>query len=131
MHRKVPYLVSTFADIPWLGDQLDLREYWILMDHVEERAQTIYLVQFPCERGRKVEAKTVDMHLDHPVAQTVHQELKHSRIDHVQRVSTAAEVHVITGIVGQQPIIGGIINSPEAECRSEMISFGAVIVDDV
>jgi hypothetical protein len=71
------------------------------------------------------------MHLDHPVPQAVHQELKHVRIDHVQRVSAPAEVHVIARIVGQQPIIGGIINSPETERRSEMISFGAVIVDDV
>ena len=37
-HREVADLVAARADVPRLGDQLDLREDGVLVDRVEERA---------------------------------------------------------------------------------------------
>ena len=38
-HGKVADLIAAGADVPRLGDQLDLREDRVLMDDVEERAE--------------------------------------------------------------------------------------------
>src|SRR4051812_27220442 len=52
---EVADLVSTFADVPRLGDQLDLAHDRILLDQVEERRQPIDIVQLARERRREVE----------------------------------------------------------------------------
>src|SRR5439155_8238382 len=44
-HREVPYLVSTWADVPGFGDELHLGEDGILLDDVEERPQPVHVVQ--------------------------------------------------------------------------------------
>ena len=65
------------------------------MDDVEERAQLVDLVQLAGQRAREIEAEPVDVHLEHPVPQAVHDELQHARAAHVQRVAAAGEVHVV------------------------------------
>ena len=52
----------------------------ILVDDVEERAQPVDLVQLAGQGARQVEAEAVDVHLHHPVAQAVHDELQHARV---------------------------------------------------
>ena len=74
---KVAHLVAAFAEVPRLGDQLDLREHRILAQDVEECAQAIDFVQLARERGGEIEAEAVDVHLGDPVAQRVHDELQH------------------------------------------------------
>ena len=73
--REVADLVAALADVPGLGDQLDLREHRVLVDDVEEGAEPVDLVQLARERGGEVEAEAVDVHLQHPVAQAVHDQL--------------------------------------------------------
>src|SRR5690606_24286454 len=70
--REISNLVATFSEIPGFGDQLDLRDDRVLVYNVEEPAQPVYFMQFPCKGGSQVEAETVDMHFDNPVAQTIH-----------------------------------------------------------
>src|SRR5690606_32516708 len=43
---KVADLVAARPDVPWLGDQLDLRENRILVDDVEECRKLVDIVQF-------------------------------------------------------------------------------------
>src|SRR4029450_7666570 len=40
-HREVADLVAAGPDVPWLGDQLRLREHRVLVDDVEERRQPV------------------------------------------------------------------------------------------
>src|SRR5208337_4549734 len=44
-HREVAHLVSARAHIPWLGDQLHLREDRVLVNDVEKGAQAVDLVK--------------------------------------------------------------------------------------
>ena len=67
--RKVAHLVAPFAQIPGLGDQLYLRDDRVLVDDVEEGPQLVDFVQFAGERAGQIEAKAVDVHFQHPVAQ--------------------------------------------------------------
>ena len=82
--REVAHLVAALADVPGLGDQLDLAEHRVLLDEVEEGRQAVDLVQLAGQRGGQVEAEAVDVHLEHPVAQAVHDQLQHVRVPHVQ-----------------------------------------------
>ena len=78
--REVADLVAARADVPRLGDQLHLREDRVLVDDVEEGAQPVDLVQLAGQRAGQIEAEAVDVHLQHPVAQAVHDELQHARV---------------------------------------------------
>ena len=62
--------------------------------------QPIDVVQLAREGAGQVEAEAVDVHLEHPVAQAVHDQLQHLRTLHVERVAAAGEVDVVARIVG-------------------------------
>ena len=66
---KLPDLVSAGPDVPRLGDQLHLGEDRVLVDDVEERRESIDLVELARERGREVEAEAVDVAFGDEVAQ--------------------------------------------------------------
>ena len=82
-HGKVADLVAAFAEIPRFGDELHLAEHWVLVNDVEERAQLVDFVQLAGQRAGQIEAEAIDVHLDDPVAQAVHDELQHARVAHV------------------------------------------------
>ena len=77
--REVADLVAAVAHIPGLGDQLDLADHRVLLDQVEEGRQPVDLVKLPGQAGGQIEAEPVDVHVEHPVAQRVHDELQHVR----------------------------------------------------
>jgi hypothetical protein len=95
--REVADLVATVADVPRLGDELDLADDRVLLDEVEERRELVDLVELPGQRGREVEPEAVDVHLGDPVAQRVHDELQHVRAAHEQAVAGAGRVVVVRG----------------------------------
>ena len=130
-HRKIADLITPLPEIPGLRNQLHLRQHGILMDDVEKRPQSVHVEQFPGEGARQVESKPVDVHLDHPVPQAVHDQLQHLRALHVQRVPAAGEIHVVPQIVGDEPVVRVIVDTFERQRRSEMIAFGRMVVDDV
>jgi len=66
---EVADLVAAVADVPGLGDELDLRDHRVLLDDVEEGRQLVHLVELAGQGGGEVEAETVDVHLGDPVAQ--------------------------------------------------------------
>ncbi len=103
----------------------------ILLDQVEERRQPIDVVQLARQRRRQVEAEAVDVHLEHPVAQAVHDELQHVRVPHVQRVAGAGVVHVVAALVGDEPVVRRVVDALERQHRPEMVAFGGVVVDHV
>ena len=108
-HREIADLIPALAEIPRLRNQLHLRQHWILMDDVEERAEAIHLEQLASERARQVEPEAVDVHLDHPVPQAVHDELQHLRALHVQRVPAAGEVHVVPVVIADQTVVRRVV----------------------
>src|SRR4029079_8730375 len=69
---KVADLIAALADIPRRGDQLDLADDRVLLHQIEERGQPVDVVELAGQRGCQVEAEAVDVHLQHPVPQRVH-----------------------------------------------------------
>src|SRR6202043_2187997 len=85
--RKVAELISVRAEIPGFGNQLEPGHRRVLSDRIEERAALAIIPVFAGETRAKIEAETVDMHLQGPVTQRVHDELQHPRM---------VEVHCVT-----------------------------------
>ena len=83
------------------------------------------------EDRAEVEAEAVDMHLARPIAQAVGDHLDHARMAEVERVSGAGVVDVVARLIGQQPIIGGVVDALERQRRAALVAFRGVVVDDV
>ena len=96
--REVAHLVAALADVPRLGDQLDLGDHRVLLDQVEEGGQPVHVVQFPGQRRREVEPEPVDVHLQHPVPQRVHDQLERVRVPHVEAVPAPGVVDVVAPV---------------------------------
>ena len=64
--REIAHLVAALAQVPRLGDQLDLRDHRILVDDVEKRAQLVDFVQLAGQRAGQIEAEAVDVHVRAP-----------------------------------------------------------------
>src|SRR5581483_8063779 len=125
------YLISTFAEIPWFRDQLHLRKHRVLMNDVEKRAQAVDLMQFSRKRGGKIEPETIDVHLQHPITQAVHDELQHTRMAHVQCVAGSGVIHVVARIVRNQAVVRSVIDATKRKRRPQVIAFSSVVVDHI
>ena len=130
--REVAHLVAAGADVPRLGDELDLGEDRVLVDRVEERRQAVDVVELAGQRRGQVEAEAVDVALDDEVAQRVH--------DHAaaplgwtgfSELPVPGEVHVVARVVGHQPVVGGVVGALERQHRPQVVALGGVVVDDV
>ena len=130
-HREVADLVAARADVPRLRDQLHLGEHRVLVDRVEEGREAVDVVELARERRGEVEAEAVDVALDHEVAQRVHDQPQHRRMDGVERVARPGEVHVEAPVVGHEPVVARVVDALEREHRAEVVALGGVVVDDV
>ena len=130
-HREVADLVAARADVPGLGDQLDLREHRVLVDDVEERGEAVDVVELARERRGQVEAEPVDVTLHGEVAQRVHDQPQHARVHRVEAVAGPGEVHVEAALVGDQPVVRRVVDALERQHRPEVVALGRVVVDDV
>ena len=101
------------------------------MDRVEERREAVDVVELARERGGEVETETVDVAVDHEVAQRVHDQTEHARVHRVEAVSRPGEIHVVAPVVRHQPVVRGVVDALEAEHRPQVVALGRVVVDDV
>ena len=105
-------LVAALADVPGLGDQLDLGDDRVLVDQVEERREPVDLVELPGQGGGQVEPEPVDVHLGDPVAQRVHDQAQGLVVAHVEAVAGAGGVVVVAA--GRRRRAG---SRPGCRCR--------------
>src|SRR3546814_12900132 len=91
---EVADLVAALANVPGLGDELHLADDRVLVNEVEERGEAVDLVELAGQGRRQVEAEPVDVHLGHPVAQRVHDQLQRVGVSHVEAVTGAGGVVV-------------------------------------
>src|SRR5262249_9059060 len=80
--REVAHLVAAGAEVPRLGDELDLGDYRILLDQVEERREPVDVVELAGQGGGEVEPEPVDVHFGDLVPQRVHDEVENVRVPH-------------------------------------------------
>ena len=96
-----------------------------------EHREAIDVIELARQRRGEIETEAVDVHLAHPVAQRIHDQLQHVRVAHVQRVARARVVGVAARILFGRPVVRLVVESLEREHRSEVIAFARVVVDDV
>ena len=65
------------------------------------------------EHRGEIEAEAVDVHLHHPVAQRVEDEIAHDRMRRIDRLSGAGEV-TVEALVVVQPVVDRVVDSPES-----------------
>ena len=71
------------------------------------------------------------MHLGHPVAQRVHDQLQRVRVADVEGVAGAGVVHVVALVVVDQPVVRGVVDAAHGQRRAEVVALGGVVVDHV
>jgi hypothetical protein len=125
------HLVAAVADVPRLGDELDLADHRVLVDQVEERRQPVDLVELPGQRRRQVEAEPVDVHLGDPVPQRVHDQPQRLVVADVEAVPGAGGVVVELLVAVDEPVVGLVVDAAERQRRTEVVALGGVVVDHV
>src|SRR5437660_436122 len=88
-------------------------------------------MELTSKRGSEVESKAVDVHLGDPVTERVQDQLQRMGMADVQAVPRAGGVVVVLWRIADQPVVGTIVNAPEAERGSEVVVLRGVVVDDV
>src|SRR5262249_34784876 len=88
-------------------------------------------VQVPRQSGSQIEAETIDMHVENPVTQAVHDQLEDLRMTDVKRVSGSRVVHIVALLIRHQAVVSGIVNPPEAQRGTQVVAFGRVVINDV
>jgi len=129
--REAAHLVAALAHVPRLGDQLDLADHRVLVDQVEERGEPVDRVELPGQRRGEVEAEAVDVHLEHPVPQRVHDQPQGLVRADVEAVPGAGGVVVELRLVGHHPVVVEVVDAAERQRRAEVVALGGVVVDHV
>ena len=93
--------------------------------------EAVDVVELARQRAREVEAEAVDVALDHPVAQRVHDQAQDARVLGVERVAGARVVHVVARVVGHEPVVRLVVDALEGQHRAEVVALRGVVVDDV
>jgi hypothetical protein len=88
-------------------------------------------VLIPTQNRGEVKAKPVDMHVHNPVAEYVHDELSYDGMVCVKRIPDAGEVLVVSAAVLLQHVEDRILDSTQADRRSQFIPFRCVIQHNV
>ena len=101
------------------------------MHQIEERRQPVDVVELPGQRRGQVEAEAVDVHLQHPVPQRVHDQLQRVRVAGVEAVAGAGEVLVELQVPVEESVVRGVVDAAEVDRRTEVVALGGVVVDDV
>src|ERR1019366_4229775 len=130
--REIAEPVTLGAEIPRLGDELDLRENGLLVHRRDEGASGIEeAVAVAGERRSEIEAKAVDVHLGRPVAQAVGEELEHLRVRHVDRVPAAGRIDVRVRSLRIVAVIDLVVDATKRDRGTEAVALARVIVDHV
>src|ERR1700730_9090281 len=101
------------------------------MNNVEKCRQAIYIVELARERGGQIEAKSLYMHFLDPIVVGVDNQLEDLRMTDVQAIAGTRVVHVITGLVGDQPVVSGIVDASKTKHGSHVVTFRSMVVNHI
>src|SRR4029077_20814256 len=125
-HREVADLVAARADVPRFRNELHARQHRMLVDDVEECREPIDIVELARQGGGEIEAEPIHVHLDDPVAKTVHDELERVRVTDVETVPSAGDIKVEASILVLEPVVGGIVDPAKTQHGAEVVALAGV-----
>jgi len=82
------------------------------MNDVEKSAQAIYLPQLTGERSGKIKSESVDMHVQDPVSQAIHDQLKRVRMSTIERIAATGKIDIMEP-VGLETVICGVVDAAQ------------------
>ena len=85
----------------------------VLVNEIEECGESVDLGKLAGKGGGKVETEAVHVHLRHPVAQRIHDELEDLRGAHEQRIARARRVEVVLTIPVHEAVVRGVVDAAE------------------
>jgi hypothetical protein len=88
-------------------------------------------VELAGQGGGQVEAEAVDVHLGHPVAEGVHDQLQHLRVDGIKGIAGAGVIHVEARVFRDKAVVAVVVDTAEGEGGTEMVALGGVVVDHI
>src|SRR5690606_30086242 len=101
------------------------------MQGIKEAAAAIEAIGFASQHWRQIEAKAIHLHHSAPVAQTIQYHLQYTRMNQVERVTTAAVVDIAGAVLLLQAIIGKVVDTTERECWPQVAAFCGVVEHDI
>ena len=122
---------SHLAQVPGLGDELDLADHRSCCTRSKNADSRSTSWNWRASVAARSKRETVDVHLDDPVAQAVHDQLQRVWVGHVEAVAGAGGVVVVGPVVGHEPVVGGVVDALERQDRAQVVALGRVVVDDV
>lgn len=128
---KIADLIEA-GGVPCFGDELCSAEDRVLCD-VGEQSEIWIVNPFAfmgaSENGRQVEAESVDVHFDDPIAEALDDEVFHDGVVAIHRIAAARIIGIFSARF--EHVIDGVIESAKSDGRSAFVSFAAVVEDDV
>ena len=103
----------------------------VLHQRIEEAGAGVEAGQLAAQRDAEIEAEAVDVVFLDPVAQRIEGQLDHARVREVDRVAATGVVDAIARIVRLQSVVGGIVQTAQAQGRAALAAFAGVVVDHV
>ena len=101
------------------------------MNDLKKGVEFVHALVVARQRGSEIETEPIHVHVVHPVAQAVHDELERARMEQVEGVPGPGEIHVFSRLFRREPVISGIIHAAKTQRRPEMISFRGMIINHV
>jgi hypothetical protein len=88
------------------------------------------VITTPENRG-EVETKTVNPKYFRKIRQAFNNELSHTRVFDIQRITAPGVINVLTRCVRRRPIVGEVIDSAKRDAGPKRTAFGRVVVGDI
>ena len=120
------------AEIPRFGDQSDVAQCGIRPNRGDDRwvAEIDRSVGVPGEDRRQVEAESVDVHLPHPVPQTVEDERANEPVVGSDHVAGPRVVSVVPAIVFEQ-VVRRVVDPAVGVGRPGLVTLRRVVEHDI
>src|SRR5262245_44352321 len=112
--RKPAEPIAVRARIPWLGNELPLREDRVRRDLGDESTLRPAFQSRTCKGTGKIEAKPIDTQ-PRPVPQCVEYEIAHLPVSEIQRVPHTGVVDIDVRIIRHQSVIRDVVDPPQRQ----------------
>ena len=127
--REVADLVKS-AGVPRLGDQLGVAEDALLGDHLDDgRLHQHVALVVASHDGGQVEAQAVRVHVGHPEAQAVHQQLADDGVVAIDGVAAPGKVQITA--VRPDHVVEEVVQAAEGVGAAAVVPLAGVVEDDV
>src|SRR5215475_15243863 len=128
---KTAHLIGT-ASVPGFRDNFYVAQDGILGNVLEKGsvAEDVPML-ISAQNGSEVEAKTVHVHVHHPVTEHAHHKLSYHGMIRVERIAGAGKVLVVLAVVLFEHIEDRVLNASQADRGSGFIPLGRVVQHDI